>query len=55
MGTSTREFVSTLEIPEGISVSLEERTISVKGKLGTVKKDFSNYVAFWRDVEVREA
>lgn len=43
---STREHVSTLEIPEGISVSLEERTISVKGKLGTIKKDFSKLPAF---------
>ena len=43
---STREHVSTLEIPEGISVSLEERTISVKGKLGTVKKDFTKLPAF---------
>lgn len=43
---STREHVSTLEIPEGISVSLEERTISVKGKLGTIKKDFTKLPAF---------
>lgn len=43
---STREHVSTLEIPEGISVSLEERTISVKGKLGTTKKDFTKLPAF---------
>jgi large subunit ribosomal protein L6 len=43
---STREFVSTLEIPEGISVSLEDRTISVKGKLGTIKKDFTKLPAF---------
>ncbi len=43
---STREHVSTLEIPEGISVSLEERTISVKGKLGTVKNDFTKLPAF---------
>ena len=43
---STREHISTLEIPEGISVSLEERTISVKGKLGTIKKDFTKLPAF---------
>ncbi|HET6717987.1 MAG TPA: 50S ribosomal protein L6 [Nitrososphaeraceae archaeon] len=43
---STREHVSTLEIPEGISVSLEERTMSVKGKLGTIKKDFTKLPAF---------
>lgn len=43
---STREHVSTSEIPEGISVSLEERTISVKGKLGTIKKDFTKLPAF---------
>lgn len=43
---STREHVSTLEIPEGISVSLEERTILVKGKLGTIKKDFTKLPAF---------
>ena len=38
---STNENVSTLEIPEGISVALEDRIISVKGKLGTIKKDFT--------------
>lgn len=43
---STREHISTLEIPEGISVSLEDRTISVKGKLGTIKKDFTKLPAF---------
>ena len=43
---STREHVSTLEIPEGISVSLEDRIISVKGKLGTIKKDFTKLPAF---------
>lgn len=43
---STREHVSTLEIPDGISVSLEERVISVKGKLGTIKKDFTKLPAF---------
>lgn len=43
---STREHISTLQIPEGISVSLEERTISVKGKLGTIKKDFTKLPAF---------
>lgn len=43
---STREHVSTLEIPEGISISLEERTILVKGKLGTIKKDFTKLPAF---------
>ena len=43
---STREHVSTLEIPEGISVSLEERTVLVKGKLGTIKKDFTKLPAF---------
>lgn len=43
---STREHVSTLEIPDGISVSLEERIISVKGKLGTIKKDFTKLPAF---------
>ena len=31
---STNEHDSTLEIPEGISVALEDRIISVKGKLG---------------------
>ena len=43
---STREHISTLEIPDGISVSLEERVISVKGKLGTIKKDFTKLPAF---------
>jgi large subunit ribosomal protein L6 len=43
---STREYVSTLEIPDGISVSLEDRIISVKGKLGTIKKDFTKLPAF---------
>jgi len=43
---STREHVSTLEIPDGISVSLEDRIISVKGKLGTIKKDFTKLPAF---------
>lgn len=42
---STREHVSTLEIPDGISVSLEDRIISVKGKLGTIKKDFTKLPA----------
>lgn len=43
---STNDHISTLEIPEGISVTLEERTISVKGKLGTIKKDFTKLPAF---------
>jgi large subunit ribosomal protein L6 len=43
---STREHVSTLEIPDGISVSLEDRIISVNGKLGTIKKDFTKLPAF---------
>lgn len=43
---STREYVSTLEIPDGISVSLEDRIILVKGKLGTIKKDFTKLPAF---------
>ena len=43
---STREHVSTLEIPDGISVLLEDRIISVKGKLGTIKKDFTKLPAF---------
>ena len=43
---STNEHISTLEIPEGISVTLEERIMSVKGKLGTVKKDFTKLPAF---------
>lgn len=30
---STNEYVSTLEIPEGISVTLEDRTILVQGNL----------------------
>lgn len=38
--------MSTLEIPDGISVSLEDRIISVKGKLGTIKKDFTKLPAF---------
>ena len=42
---STNENVSTLEIPEGISVALEDRIISVKGKLGTIKKDFTKLPA----------
>lgn len=46
MDTSTKEYVSTLEIPEGISVTLEGRTILVQGKLGTVKKDFTKLPAF---------
>lgn len=43
---STREHVSTLEIPQGISVSLEDRIISIKGKLGTINKDFTKLPAF---------
>lgn len=43
---STNEHISTLEIPEGISVTLDERIMSVKGKLGTVKKDFTKLPAF---------
>lgn len=46
LDTSTNEYVSTLEIPEGISVTLEDRTILVQGKLGTVKKDFTKLPAF---------
>ena len=46
LDTSTSEYVSTLEIPEGISVTLEDRTIVVQGKLGTVKKDFTKLPAF---------
>jgi large subunit ribosomal protein L6 len=42
---STNEHDSTLEIPEGISVALEDRIISVKGKLGTIKKDFTKLPA----------
>jgi large subunit ribosomal protein L6 len=43
---STNEYYSTLEIPEGISVTLEDRIISVQGKLGTIKKDFTKLPAF---------
>jgi large subunit ribosomal protein L6 len=43
---STNEYYSTLEIPEGISVTLEDRIISVHGKLGTIKKDFTKLPAF---------
>jgi large subunit ribosomal protein L6 len=46
LDTSTNEYVSILEIPEGISVTLEDRTILVQGKLGTVKKDFTKLPAF---------
>lgn len=46
LDTSTSEYDSTLEIPEGISVTLEDRTIVVQGKLGTVKKDFTKLPAF---------
>lgn len=46
MDMSTNEYVSTLEIPEGISVTMEDKTISVKGKGGTVKKDFTKLPAF---------
>ncbi len=42
---STKENISTLEIPEGISVSMVDRTISVQGKLGTIKKDFTKLPA----------
>lgn len=42
---STNEHDSTLEIPEGISVALEDRIISVKGKLGIIKKDFTKLPA----------
>ncbi len=45
MGMSTKENISTLEIPEGISVSMVDRTISVQGKLGTIKKDFTKLPA----------
>jgi len=43
---STNEYVSTLEIPEGISVTADDKTVAVKGKLGTVKKDFTKLPAF---------
>lgn len=43
---STNDHISKLEIPEGISVTLEERTIAIKGKLGTIKKDFTKLPAF---------
>ena len=43
---STNEHVSTLEIPNGISVVLEDRIISVKGNLGVIKKDFTKLPAF---------
>ena len=42
---STNEHDSTLEIPEGISVAFEDRIISVKGKLGTIKKDITKLPA----------
>ena len=42
---STNEFISTLEIPEGISVVLHDRIVSVKGKLGTIEKDFTKLPA----------
>jgi large subunit ribosomal protein L6 len=45
LGMSTKENISTLEIPEGISVSMVDRTISVQGKLGTIKKDFTKLPA----------
>jgi large subunit ribosomal protein L9e len=31
-----------LEIPEGITVDVKAREISVKGKLGTLKKSFKH-------------
>jgi large subunit ribosomal protein L6 len=43
---STNEYYSTIEIPEGISVTLEDRIISVQGKLGTIRKDFAKLPAF---------
>lgn len=43
---STNEYVSTLEIPKGISVTLEDRIITVQGKLGTIEKDFTKLPAF---------
>jgi large subunit ribosomal protein L6 len=46
LDTSTNEYVSTLEIPEGISVTADDKTVAVKGKLGTVKKDFTKLPAF---------
>ncbi|MGV8106906.1 MAG: 50S ribosomal protein L6 [Nitrososphaerota archaeon] len=42
---SINEHDSTLEIPEGISVALEDRIISGKGKLGTIKEDFTKLPA----------
>lgn len=43
---SIKENVSSLEIPEGISVSMVDKTISIQGKLGTIKKDFTKLPAF---------
>lgn len=44
MATSTKEkrkSEALLDIPEGVKLRLEERTLSVKGPIGECKKDFT--------------
>ena len=46
LATSTKEqIVAEVEVPSGITASKEGNTISIKGKAGTVKKDFTKLPA----------
>jgi large subunit ribosomal protein L6 len=40
LATSTEQIISEVEAPASVKVSKEGNVIAVKGKLGTVKKDF---------------
>jgi len=43
--SSDQEIMAEIAIPDGIKVSKEANTVSIKGKLGTIKKDFSRLPA----------
>lgn len=46
MGSSIKEkIIPDIDIPEGVSVTKENDTVVVKGKLGTIKKDFTKLPA----------
>jgi len=51
MYTKTVQFTSrTLEIPENVKVRVDGKVVTVEGKLGTLKKDFSK-VRVWFQLE----
>ena len=45
MATSTEEIMAQVEAPASVKIAKEGNTLSAKGKLGTVKKDFTKLQA----------